>query len=467
VLKTFGIIEVARHQNIKERTLAIMTECTTEQLIFSFFRKRQLTVDFEGGEITSDAGLLFIRQADNSLQLTAGISGCIEDRRDVRYADHDMQTLLRQRVYQIVAGYEDCNDATQLRKDPALKAACDRLLSDKDLASQPTLSRLENSVTTKDLYRIGQQFLHLYIRRNRKRKPKRIILDLDGTDDPTYGNQQLTFFHGYYDQYMYHPLVIYDADTGELITIALRAGNRHASYGVVSILRRIIPQLKKAFPKAEIIIRGDAGFAVPALYEYCEAEGLKYIIGLIRNGNLEHMIEVLLEDARKRYEETQEKQRLFEEGKYQAQSWDRERRVIMKAEWLEKGPNRRFVVTNLSMGPQQAYEFYTERGGTCEVRIDEFKNGLKADRLSCHRFIANQYRLFLHMAAYWLVLRLREALAKTELSAMQIQQLRPRLLKIGGQVIQSARRLWFRLASGFPWKSIFALAHRRLQADSC
>jgi len=444
-----------------------MTECTTEQLTFSFFRKRQLTVDFEGGEITSDAGLLLIRQADDSLQLTGGIAGCIEDCRDVRYADHDIQTLIRQRIYQIVAGYEDCNDADLLRRDPALKAACDRLLSDKDLASQPTLSRLENAVTTKDLYRMGQQFLQLYIRRTRKRKPKRIILDLDGTDDPTYGNQQLTFFHGYYDQYMYHPLVIYDADTGELITAALRAGNRHASYGVVSVLRRIIPQLKKAFPKAEIVIRGDAGFAVPTLYEYCEEEGLGYAIGLIRNDVLERMIEALLEKAHGQYEETQKKQRLFTEGNYQAKSWEKERRVIMKAEWLPQGPNRRFVVTNLSLETQQIYEFYTERGGTCEVRIDEFKNGLKADRLSCHRFLANQFRLFLHMAAYWLVLRLREALTKTELASMQIQQLRLRLLKVGGQVIQSARRLWFRLASGCPWQGVFVLAHRRLQVDSC
>ncbi len=444
-----------------------MTKCITEQLNFSFFQKKQLTVDFEGGEITSDAGFLLIRQADNSLKLAESIAACIEDRRDMRYADHNMMTLLRQRLYQIVAGYEDCNDATLLRGDPALKAACDRLLSDKDLASQPTLSRLENSVTSKDLYRMGQQFVELYIRRNKKRKPKRIILDLDGTDDPTHGNQQLTFFHGYYDQYMYHPVVIYDADTGELITAALRAGNRHASYGVVSVLKRIVPQLKKAFPETEIIIRGDAGFAIPAMYEYCEEEGLGYVIGMIRNDVLEHMIADLLDTAHKQYEETQKKQRLFTERKYQAKSWDKERRVIMKAEWLTQGPNSRFVVTNLSMDTQDVYEFYTERGGTCEVRIDEFKNGLKADRLSCHRFVANQFRLFLHMAAYWLVLRLRGALAKTELATMQIQQLRLRLLKIGGQVIQTARRLWFRLASGFPWQNVFVLAHKRLQDNSC
>ena len=444
-----------------------MTKCNTEQLGFSFLRKRKLTVDFGGGEITSDSGLLLVRQADQSLGLLEGLADCITDRRDSRYTNHDLLTLLRQRIYQIVAGYEDCNDANFLRKDPALKAACGRMPSDRELGSQPTLSRLENTVTQEDLYRMGQWFVDLYIRRNRKRKPKRIIIDADGTDDPTYGDQQLTFFHGYYDQYMYHPLLVYDADTGEMITAVLRAGNRHASYGIVSILKRIVGKLKAAFPNAEIIIRGDAGFAIPALYEYCEQEKLKYVIGLIRNDVLERMIERLTEKVQSLYEKTGQKQRLFAEGFYQAQSWEKERRVIMKAEWLPMGPNRRFVVTNLSIEAQRLYEFYTERGGTCEVRIDEFKNGLKADRLSCHRFVANQFRLFLHMAAYWLVLRLRQALKKTEFASMQIQQLRTRILKIGGQVVQTARRVWFRLASGYPWKDIFALAHRRLAADTC
>jgi hypothetical protein len=455
-----------RDLKTKERKVGYMTECITKQLTFSFIRKQKVTLDFEGGEITSDSGLLLVRQADNALSLITGLAACIEDRRDHRYTDHDLETLLRQRTYQIVAGYEDCNDANIVRKDPALKSACGRKLSDEDLGSQPTLSRLENAITRNDLYRMGGYLIDLYIRKNRKRKPKRIILDLDGTDDPTYGDQQLTFFHGYYDQYMYHPLLVYDADTGQLITAALRAGNRHASYGAVSILKRIIPKLREAFSKAEIIIRGDAGFAVPELYEYCESEGLKYVIGLIRNDVLERMIKDLLGEAYQQYTKTGQKQRLFTEGLYQAQSWPKERRVIMKAEWLPQGPNSRFVVTNLSHYPKDLYEFYTERGGTCEVRIDEFKNGLKADRLSCHRFVANQFRLFLHMAAYWLVLRLREALKKTEFASMQIQQLRLRLLKIGGQVIQTARRIWFRLASGYPWKNIFALVHSRLAADT-
>jgi hypothetical protein len=446
----------------KERKLA-MTQCTTKQLTFPYYKRRQLTVDFEGGEITSDAGLLLIRQADDRLGLVKGLAGCICDSRDSRYIDHNMETMMRQRIYQVVAGYEDCNDADYLRSDPVFKAACDRLLSDDALASQPTLSRLENSVTRKDMYRAGEYFVDLYIRRKKKEKPKRIILDIDGTDDPTHGGQQLTFFHGYYDQYMYHLLVIYDADNGALITAAVRPGNKHASYGVVMILKRIIQKLKRAFPGVELIIRGDAGLAVPALYEYCEQENLGYVIGLIRNDVLERGIQELLDEAKSRYEKTQKKQKLFGEMWYQAGSWPKQRRVVMKAEWLEKGSNSRFVVTNLPYKPHELYEFYTERGGTCEVRIDELKNGLKADRLSCHRFIANQFRLFLHMAAYWIVQRLREALVKTELAQMQIQQLRLRLLKVGAQVIQTARRVWFSLASGYPWRDIFILAHRRLK----
>ena len=443
-----------------------MTQCTTKQLTFPYYKKRTLSVDFEGGEITSDAGLLLIRQADDRLGLVKGLTNCIRDMRDSRYVDHDMETMLRQRIYQVVAGYEDCNDANMLKSDPALKAACEKLLSDNDLASQPTLSRLENSMTTKDMYRTANYFADLYVSKKKKEKPKRIILDIDGTDDPTHGSQQLTFFHGYYDQYMYHLLVIYDADSGDLITAVVRPGNKHASYGVLAILKRIIKKLKKALPKTEIIIRGDAGFAIPDIYEFCEEEKLGYVIGLIRNDVLQRSVDELLEQAHQKYIETGQKQKLFAETRYQAGSWDKDRRVVMKAEWLEKGPNSRFVVTNLLHDPKELYEFYTERGGTCEVRIDELKNGLKADRLSCHRFNANQFRLFLHMAAYWIVQRLREALQKTEFASMQIQQLRLRLLKIGAQVIQSARRIWFRLASGYAWKNIFILAQKRLATDS-
>ncbi len=442
-----------------------MTDCNT-QISFDWYKKRDLIVDFEGGEITSDAGFLLLRQADETLGLTSGLAGCVRDNRDPRYVEHDTLDLFRQRIYQIVAGYEDCNDADLLRRDPALKAVCDRLLSEKDLASQPTLTRLENSVTVRDLYRIGKYFIESYVQRKKKSKPKRIVLDIDSTDDPTHGNQQQTFFHGYYDQYMYHPLVIYDADSGDLITTVLRPGNKHASNGVLKILKRIIKKLKCAFPKARIVIRGDAGFAIPELYEYCEKKKVGYVLGLIRNSVLEGLSHGLKEESYQGYQETGEKQRLFMETMYQAGSWSCQRRVIVKGEWSAKGPNVRFVVTNLSYKPRNLYGFYIERGGTCEVRIDELKNGLMADRLSCHRFIANQFRLFLHASAYCLVQRLRYGLEKTEFCSMHIQQLRLRVIKIGAQVKQSARRLMFHFAEGYPWKEIFISAHQKLLVDS-
>lgn len=232
-----------------------MTDCNT-QMSFNWYKKRDLLVDFKGGEITSDAGLLLLRQADETLGLVPGLADCVRDNRDLRYVDHGMLDLLRQRIYQIVAGYEDCNDANLLRRDPALKAVCDRLLSEKDLASQPTLTRLENTVTARDLYRIGKYFIESYVQRRKKDKPRRIILDIDSTDDPTHGNQQLTFFHGYYDQYMYHPLVIYDADSGDLITTVLRPGNKHSSNGVLKVLKRIIKRLKEFFPQNQADHKG-------------------------------------------------------------------------------------------------------------------------------------------------------------------------------------------------------------------
>ena len=338
-----------------------MSDCNT-QMSFEWYKKRDLLVDFKDGEITSDGGLLLVRQADETLGLVSGLRDCVRDNRDSRYVEHGILDLLRQRIYQIVAGYEDCNDANLLRGDPALKAVCDRLLSEKDLASQPTLTRLENSVTVKDLYRIGKYFVESYVQRRKKDKPGRIILDIDSTDDPTHGNQQQTFFHGYYDQYMYHPLVIYDADSGDLITTVLRPGNKHASNGVLKILKRIIKRLQEAFPKAKLIIRGDAGFAIPGLYEYCEKERVGYVLGLIRNKVLEGLSQELKEEANEGYEKTGKKQRLFAEAQYQAGSWSRRRRVIIKAEWSSKGANIRFVVTNLSYIPRNLYGFYIESG---------------------------------------------------------------------------------------------------------
>jgi len=438
-----------------------MTVCN--QTSFSFYSKRKMTVDFTGGEISSDAGLLLLRQLDERLSFTKGLAACLSDRRHQSYVKQPVLDILRQRIYQIMAGYEDVNDADSLRSDPVLKGVVGRLLSDESLSSQPTISRFENMVTRTELYRLSEYLLAFYLSSKRS-APSRIILDIDATDDPVHGHQQLSFFHGYYDNYIYHPLLIYDGDTGELITAVLRPGNVHASRMVVAIVKRIVNRLREAFAETEIVVRADAGFAIPELYEYCEAEGLDYIIGLITNDRLLASAEELSQTAGERFNQTQIKQRLFTETSYQAGSWNKSRRVIIKAEHNEQGSNRRFVVTSMEGSTQELYAFYALRGD-CENRIKELKNDLKADRLSCHRFVANQLRLILHAAAYALLTALKKYLKGTVLAKAQIGTIRCRLIKIGAQVVQSCRRLWVHLAGGYPLKKLFVQLSRQLTAS--
>jgi hypothetical protein len=261
-----------------------------------------------------------------------------------------------------------------LREDPLLKLSCGSLpQSGADLASQPTLSRLENAATRRSCHRIAK-----------------VLLDLDSTADPTHGDQEGSYYHGYYREHIYHPLLVFDGESGHLICALLRAGNTHASNSSVAILKRIVSRLRGRWPEAEIEIRADAGFAVPALYDYCEAEGITYTGGLISNARLEGMAEDLLAKAKESHQETGEKARLFCEGPYGAASWERRRRVVYKAEAMEKGTNTRFVLTTMTDGPKDLYEFYARRGES-ENWIKDLKVHMKADRLSCHRFIANQF----------------------------------------------------------------------------
>jgi hypothetical protein len=314
------------------------------------------------------------------------------------------------------------------------------------------------------VYRLSEYLLEFYLSSKAGCPPSRIILDVDATDDPVHGHQQMSFFHGYYETYMYHPLLIYDGDTGELITAVLRPGNVHASRQVVAILERVVGGLREVFGGVEIVLRADAGFALPGLYEYCESEGLDYIIGLITNQRLLACAEEIGETAREEYETTGAKQRLFSETSYQAGSWDRSRRVIIKAEHNPLGPNRRFVVTNMVGIPEALYDFYVLRGD-CENRIKELKNDLKADRLSCHRFVANQFRLILHAAAYVLLTSLKKYLKGTVLEKAQISTIRCQLIKIGCRVVQSCRRLWVHLAGGYPLQTLFMNLCGRLSAS--
>ena len=284
--------------------------------------------------------------------------------------------------------------------------------------------------------------------------PQRVLLDFDSTEDPTHGEQEGSFYHGYYRQHIYHPLLVFDGESGHLITALLRAGNAHASNSSVAILKRIVSRLRESWPGVEIELRADAGFAVPAVYDYCEDEGIAYTIALITNERLLEMAGDLLEEATEQYERTARKARLFGEDLYEAGSWPKKRRVVYKAEVMQKGTNRRFVVSTRNDEPKALYEFYALRG-EAENWIKDFKLHVKADRLSCHRFIANQFRLLLHAAAYWLMDALRRKLIASGSRRMQLDTLRLRLVKIGGRVRELLTKVRLHLASGHPGQGLW------------
>jgi hypothetical protein len=440
----------------------VLHHSATSSYRFATSTPLPLLATFDGGRITSDGGLPLLAEADTALHLSARFAACIPDwrRGPVR---HSLQTLLRQRIFQIACGYEDQNDADSLRPDPLLKLVCGRLpLSGAPLASQPTLSRLENAITRRTCYRLASALVELYLReRERDGRPTHILLDLDGTDDPTYGEQEGTAYHAYYRQHMYHPLLLFDGETNQLILAVLRPGKVHASRGVVALLKRLIPVLQRRWPGVRISLRADSGFAVPALYDYCEERSVHYTIGLVPNSRLQALAAPVQAEARRQQQESgAEKVRHIDEGEYQAESWFRARRVVLKAELLPKGPNLRFVVTNRSEAAPAVYDAYVERG-EAENWIKDLKNACRADRLSCHRFVANQFRLLLHGAAYWLLDTLRRWLTRAGAQRMQLDSLRLVLLKIGGRVLEVLDQVRLRLASSHPGQILWNLLASR------
>jgi len=443
-----------------------MCESATAPLRFAAVGPLPLAVDFLGGRLTSDGGLAWVAAADAELGLTAALAAVIPEWRK-RRGRHALPALVAQRVYQIACGYEDQDDADRLRADPLLKLVCGRLPeTGDDLASQPTFSRLENAVTARTGYRLAAALGAVYLReREREGVPTRLVLDLDGTDDPTYGNQEGTAYHGYFRQHQYFPLLVFDGDTNQLITAVLRRGTVHASHGVVAILKRIVAAVRARWPGVTLEVRADSGFAIPALYAYCEAEGIAYTIGLVPNARLDAAVAPLLADAvRQSAAADGAKVRLLGETRYQAGSWPEARRVAMKAEVLAKGPNTRFVVTSRTDPPAAVYARYTDRGAS-ENWIKDLKAGCFADRLSCHRFWANQFRLPLHAAAYWLLDTIRRWLTTTGTDRMPLATLRLRLIKIGGWVRERRDRVRLRLASSHPsepWWRALATRHQPL-----
>ena len=444
-----------------------MTHSATGPLRFRVFAGGSVHATFDAGRLTSDGGLVWRAEADRTLGLCDALAAEVPEWRRGP-VHHSLSTLVRQRIFQIACGYADQNDATTLRSDPLLKLVCGRLPeSGAELASQPTLSRLENAVDRHACEALAEALVALYLReRQRAGVPTQLVLDLDGTDDPTHGDQEGSAYHGFYREHMYHPLLIFDGQTDQVITAVLRPGNVHGSRFVVLVLRRLLKRLRAVWPEVVIEIRADSGFAVPRLYRWCETHGVAYTIGLIPNRRLVVLAAPLLSQAlAQSAAHAGTKVRLAGETAYQARTWPVLRRVIYKAEALAKGPNTRFVVTTRSDDPLEVYDWYVDRGQP-ENYLKDLKNALQADRLSDHRFWANAFRLLLHAAAYWLLDTLRCWLVQQIGAAAHIQldTLRLRLLKIGGRVRELPTRIHLHLASSHPGEPLWhaLAAHRAL-----
>jgi len=429
-------------------------DSTRQSVLFLDLAAKPVVAKFDQEHASSDGGAILLQACDRRLGLTEALIGGIDDRRQSGKIRHAVGDLVRQRLYAIACGYPDGNDAGRLGVDPIQKLLCGRdPVEGEDLASQPTLSRFENAFDRADLYRMSVALADAVIERHRrrlKRKAKRITIDLDPTDDPTHGAQQLTFFNGHYDTWCYLPvagfLTFNEESDQYLFAYVLRPGNATASVGAIGILSRLLPKLRAAFPRARLRVRLDGGFASAELFDFLEREGLEYVVAMAKNKVLERRAARLMGTARRLSRESGETAHLYSETRYAAGTWDRRRRVIIKAE-VVRHPGRtpkdnpRFVVTNLKQSPRYLYEAIYCARGDIENRIKELHHGLQIDRTSCSRFLANQLRGSLSAAAYVLYQELRLQAARTAFRAAQVSTLREHLLKLGAWVESSVRRI--------------------------
>ena len=452
---------------------------------FDFFEPLPIQIEVSDAPLTSDAGLLPIRQFDERIGLTQQFAAMLDDPRDPDLIDHSFQDMVRMRVFGIVAGYADQNDHDTLRSDPVFKLIAGRSPNDADLASQPTLSRFENQINIKSLFRLRELLVAQFIA-SFAQPPLTLTFDLDPVDDQTHGAQQLSLFHGYYEQYQYLPMVITSAETDQIVMVSLRHGTAAAALGADDDLEFLVTRVRAAFPAVIIRVRGDCGLGVPAMYDMCERLDIIYTFGQSSNSVLQRESAGLLAEAERRWEETREPQRLFAGFWYQAGTWPAPRWTIVKAEANAQGTNRRFVVTNRPGGSaylEASYDEYAMRGES-ENRNKEFKCGVEMDRLSDHRFVANYFRLYLHVVALNLLVRLRreianppaapagelpvEALAGAErkqyqnarrkqdpLGEGQPATWRLLLIKVAASVEVSCRRIVIRLSSSWPNRHFF------------
>jgi len=438
-----------------------MTECNGLPLRFSRLGRRKIQANFNGGQLTSDAGAALLREVDQRIGLIDAIAACIPDPRDPARITHDIRTMLAQRVFAIAMGYEDGNDHHDLRRDPLLQLVTERGIDPaQPLASPSTLCRLENRMDRKTLRKLAEVFVEQFIA-SHDQPPEEIVLDFDATDDPVHGQQEGRFFHGFYDHYCFLPLYVFCGE--QLLVAYLRPSKIDAAKHSRAILKLLVRRLREVWPGVRIVFRADSGFCRWRLLRWCDRHNVGYIIGLARNTVLRRLAKPWMQQAEQRFGQTQQKQRLFGEFGYGAQSWDRQRRVILKAEVTAQGRNPRFVVTNLPGRPEALYdELYCQRGDM-ENRIKEQQLDLFAGRTSCHEFLANQFRLLLSSAAYLLIESLRRlGLTGTELKA-QAGTIRLKLLKIGARITCSVRRVVLHLTSGYPLKTLFQEVLQRLR----
>jgi hypothetical protein len=440
---------------------------TRQTVLFSELCGKPLVVKFDQPHGSCDGGAILLKAADRRLGLTPRLIAGIDDRRQGGKVRHAIADLLRQRLYAIACGYADGNDAARLAGDPIQKLLLDRdPFVGAELASQPTLSRFENAVDRADLYRMGVALAEAVIERHRqrlgRRRVKRLTIDLDPTDDPTHGAQQLTFFNGHYDSWCYLPvagfLTFNDEAEQYLCAYVLRPGNAPATQGALGLLKRLLPRLRAAFPRARLRVRLDGGFAAPQIFDFLEAERLEYVVAMAKNKVLERRAARLMGTARRLSRESGETAHVYGECRYAAGSWPHRRRVLIKAEVVrhpgrEPKNNPRFVVTNLTACPRHLYEQVYCARGDIENRIKELHYGLQIDRTSCSRFLANQLRVLLTAAAYVLMQELRLRAARTALRSAQVTTLRERLLKLAAWVERSARRIVLHLPQSFGWRA--------------
>ncbi len=436
---------------------------TAQSVLFPSLATKPIVAKLEEEHSSSDGGGVLLKGVDQGLGLTEALAACLRDPRQPGKIAHTFQELLQQRVFAIALGHPDGNDAEELAEDPVHKLLLDRdPVTGEALASQPTLSRFENTVQRTDLYRMADVLADTVIERHRRRLGKRcrlVTLDFDPTDDPTHGQQELSFFHGYYDTYCYLPLVgtvVFNEEAEQyLLCAALRPGNAKASQGLVAILRRVLAKLETAFPRARIRVRLDGGFGNPEVLDFLDAAGVEYVVGLPATKPLKQRAHRALGAARRLSRETGETAHIFGETRYQTKrTWPHPRRVVYKAEVVrlagrEPKDNERFVVTNLRQAPKNVYRIYTDRGEP-ENRIKELKNDLAMDRTSCSRFLANPFRVLLTAAAYVLMQELRFRARHTDCARAQVGTLRIRLLKLAAWVQVSVRRIVIHLPRRFP-----------------